>query len=63
MTTLLSPLLPLFILPTFDVLFKLFVAVLDLSLVQFGTAFSDIVPILGHGALDWWSIPLDLLVS
>lgn len=63
MATLLSPPLPLFILSNFDVLFELFVAVLDLPVVQFGTTFPDIVPILDHGAIDWWSIPLDFLVS
>jgi len=62
MATLLSPPLPLFILSNFDVLFELFVAVLDLSVAQFGSTLPDIVPILDYGALDWWSVPLDFLV-
>lgn len=62
MTTLLSPPFSLFILPIFYVLFKLFVAVLDLSVVQFGLTLPDIVPILDSGALDWWPVPLDFLV-
>lgn len=62
MATLLSPPFPPFNLPTLDVLFELFVAVPDLSVVQFGTTFSEIIPNFDHGALDWWSIPLDFLV-
>jgi len=63
MATLSSPPLSLFILPIFDVFFELFVAVPDPPVVQFGTTFPDIVPILDYGAFDWWSIPLDFLVS
>ena len=56
MATLLSPPFSLFILPIFDVLFELFVAVLDLSVAQFGSTLPDIVPILDYGALDRKSV-------
>jgi len=57
-----STLSPLILLPVFDVLLELFVAVLDLSAVHVGTMFPNIVPFLDRGAFERWSVPLNLPV-
>lgn len=62
MTAFSSPLSPLILLPVFDIVLELFVAVLNLSVIHVGAAFPDIAPFLDCGTFNRWSIPLDLLV-